>query len=157
VEPGLELDALVHELVLDKCIHTWIPGGLWATCSKCSKKIRLPLRGGVPDYHPPPYSTDIRWAWVLMEAQFKQGECLQIHPDIDGQWVVHTMRWTKNTDTLRIWDDTAFRPSYKCRTAPHAICIAAIDGLVDEEVVEQWDYDGIQDDIRCYEEKPDER
>ena len=160
MKPGPKLDRLVHKHVFDLCAHDWQegslklfegPGGLKVTrCTQCGKNVTD--TGWEPT---PPYSTDIAAAWTVVGEMFKDcGFAVNLQRDLDGQWIVHRERWTKNTDTLRIWDITMPLPSFKCPTAPHAICIAAISFWVDEELLEEWGYDGIEDDIRSYEEEP---
>lgn len=103
----------------------------------------------------PPYSTDIAAAWKLVEQAFKDGHPLHICLDLDGQTIVHQQRWTMNSSTVRIWDDTWFCQSYKCPTTPHAICIAMLSQypFSDEAefLCEPWEYDAVEHDLRYYE------
>lgn len=97
MKPGPELDKLVHKHVME------LP---WSTV--------------------PPYSTDMTWAWHVVEKCFDGGEVIGITRDLDGQYIVGISNWTGSVDGARIWDDTKYEPQFKCPTAPHAICIAAV-------------------------------
>jgi len=103
MKPGVELDKLVHEKVMDG------------------------------EGMAPPYSTDIEWAWKVMENCYEGGEIIGLGRDLDGQYVVGISHWTNGGEYgPRIWDDTLHEPSYKCPTAPHAICIAAVAFYLDD-------------------------
>jgi len=127
-EPGPEFDKVIHTHVFDN--------------SEVLKDV-------------PPYSTDIAAAWKLVEKSFQDGHALEINIDLDGQSIVHQQPWTLNKPTVRIWDVTWFCQSYKCPTAPHAICIAVLNqySFSDEAEIlcEKWEYDGIEHDMRAYE------
>jgi hypothetical protein len=104
LEAGRELDALIAERVLG------YPG---AAIGGWDNPRTLPDGRILPNLTPRPYSTEIRWAWVVVEKLRDLGFSLR--------WRAHNCRWY----AYFVWgaDDAA---DADADTAPLAICRAAL-------------------------------
>lgn len=165
MECGPELDRLVHRSAMGECACTFKPvddldeadlddgqresvvgAGLWVfRCPDCGKQ-RLAERDEPPfSLDIPRYSTDIAAAWRVLEKCYEGGEIITISRDLDDQFIAGICHWTGNRQRedgswVKIWDDTKFEPQYKCPTAPHAICIAAVAFYLEDEG-ERWEWE----------------
>lgn len=93
----------------------------------------------------PPYSTDIAWAWKVVEKHYEGGEVFNVARELDDEYIVGISHWTGNRrredgSWVKIWDDTKWEPTYKCPTLPHAICIASVALYLDDNG-EEYEYE----------------
>lgn len=107
IDPGRELDALVAENVMGA---SRLEGQFIKEIDPVSKTVSV----GTEWYYPP-YSTDIRDAWEVVEKLLKKHWYFNLRCH-DGEWSV-------------LLDKQVDGDEIRAPTAPHAICLAALKAL----------------------------
>ena len=144
MKPGPELDALVHENVLNLCHHDWKPdqwptpsGGLHyaSKCAKCEAWSHLTVWLNTPNY-----SRDMGMAWLVVEKLRLGGSLVSIAPEPDGMWVVSCTKALnpKGDGTADGFDDTYPDTTVKVASPAHGVCLLAVDYLLDEATLNEY-------------------
>lgn len=110
---GGELDALIAERVF--------PGQRWQHDDKCDATGSCWRCGGCLDWCPipPPYSTDIAAAWLVVEKLQEQGVRMDILSDWHGHRTCRVARKSESLYDALGWSETA--PLAICRAALRAV------------------------------------
>jgi len=120
LQPGPELDALVEKRIFGRkwVLHQYVKVNgtvhatpTWLLLGQCPSD---PPWGTVPAQVPPPRSTDIGAAWEVVEAFAANGWRPWVRRADNGTWLCRMTR------KLHYWNAQA-------DTAPHAICLAALE------------------------------
>jgi len=148
IPAGRDLDARVHADVMGLCVHQWkitddpdgdaFMGDWLAICEKCGdtraghSQMLGPVSGRTPHY-----STSIADAWLVVEKlRAEGGEFGMVSHSEDVVFPERVTTWTANSynpDRASVCDACDHRDSgsvsASADTAPHAICLAALDAV----------------------------
>lgn len=112
---GEELDAQVARLLGWRQVAVGEPRGLESTYRKPGYWMPPGERSPKARRGPPPFSTDVGWAWKVVEWMRELGWCFGLKDDASCDWLA-------KFDNLsgQVWYGRA-------ETAPLAICLAALE------------------------------
>lgn len=111
IPPGPGLDTLIAERVV---MSNKIDLAFVEAVDPVSKTVTIQTR-----FEYPPYSTDIRCAWEVVEKMKEKTNTFHlVYMPVDQTWDAR-FRVLKETDPRDGWEETA----------PHAICLAALKAV----------------------------
>jgi len=141
MNPGRELDILVHEQVLRLCVHDdqflSADTGYVYRCRKCGSNGHGLER---KEPNPPPYSTDMTAAWKVVEGLRLGGSLIGIVPRPDGLWIVSNTKTLnpRGDGTADDYDDTYPDFAFRVPNPAFGVCIAAAQWCIPEDALDVY-------------------